>query len=41
MKDDEFTEWIGCDNCGEWFHLGCVSEMDECLRGKSLTEIDV
>ena len=37
-KDDDFTDWIGCD-CGKWFHVGCLSVIDTCLKGKTMTEI--
>ena len=37
-KDDDFTDWIGC-GCGKWFHVGCLSVLDACFKGKSMTEI--
>ena len=31
-KDDSLVDWVSCDFCGKWFHVGCVT--DDSLRGK-------
>ena len=38
MNDYMYFDWVRCD-CGQWFHVGCLCEMDSSLQGMTIQEI--